>query len=222
MLSVCFTTTAKNTSVIAKPSTSQFIEKQIQSGNIEIFELGSEDFKKWKCGTREGTVSVTQKIVRTGKNALEFKVKIDRKTDGSGEVGRYPVGWPRIEINFPESSMDMSKYNYLSMWVMVDSDRNKKTKKYTHLALTISSWDKKAPRYLYKTELLGTIAEKKWLPILIPIKEIITKQGLSGKAVWENIKKIQIFLAESRYGHGNNVTFYIDDISLLKINKKHL
>lgn len=215
---------ASSPSVIAdtsskKKKTKQFFDEQIKKGNIEVFDLGSEKFKKWKSATKEGTTFVTRKNIRSGEKALKYKVKIDHKGDGGGEKSSYPIGWPRIEMFFPTNSMDMTRYDYLSMWIMVDSDRDEMADDYTHLALTISSWDKKAPRYLYKTELLGAVPQKTWLPILIPIKKIISKQGSSSKAFWKNIKKMGIFLAEGMYDHGIKLEFYLDDISLIRMKQ---
>ena len=202
-----------------KKKTDRFFDEQTKKGNIEIFDLGSEDFAGWKSVTKEGTTSVTQKIVRTGKNALEYKVKIDHKTDGGGEKGDYSIGWPRIKINFPMNTMDMTKYDYLSMWIMVDSDRNEVADDYTFLSYNIASWDKKAPRFLFNKELLGIVPQRTWLQALIPVKEMRAKHGYLNKELWENIRMMQIWLGESRYAHRDNLTFYIDDISLIRMKK---
>jgi hypothetical protein len=214
----------KSPSVIADASKKKspkdlFFEEQKKKGNLEIFDLGSEACGEWKSVTQEGTLGISETVFKSGKKSLEYKVTIDHKSDGGGEKGNYPVGWPRIRIDFPQKTMDLTKYDYFSMWIMVDSDRDEVADDYTFLAYNISSREKGAPRFLFKQELLGAVPQRVWLPVLIPVKEMMEQQGKLNKEIWQNISSMQIWLGESHYRHGDKLFFYIDDISLIKMKQ---
>ena len=207
-----------NTSKIKKKE-KDLLGKQARIGNVIIRDLGKEKFHRWKNITGEGKISISTKDVKHGKKAMVWRVKVDHATDGGGEKGAYPVGWPRIEINFSKNSLDMTRYDYLAMWIKIDSDRDEISDDYTYLAYTVSSWDTNAPRYLLKTEILGTVQQKVWLKIQLPIKQIIAKQAPKNKLFWRNIKRMEIFISENMYKHGTKLKFQFDDICLISLRQ---
>ena len=214
--------TVTSPSVIAVNSTLppevNFIAQQIQLGNVTALDLGSESLKNWQNVTGEGQLTLVDTPKKTGSKALKFQVTVDHATDGGNSSGPYLIGWPRIEYIFPQNTMDMTQYDYLQMWIRVDSNRDEVADDYTYLACTISSWDSSAPRFLLKQEILGSVAQKEWIEVLIPIKTIIKEQGTANENFWKNIMRIEIFISENMYKHGDVLEFVLDDISLIKFN----
>jgi glycosyl hydrolase family 123 len=193
------------------------VSREIERGNTIFLDIGNEDLKDWKSVSKEGALSMTTDHVKFGEKALKYKVKIDYKHDGGGEKGNYPIGWPRIAILFKNNTLDLTKYDYLSLWMWVDSDRDEVADDYTSMYLNISSWEEKAARFIFQTNILGDIEQREWIPINIPISSIIPKN--SSRSPYKNIQRIQIGISENKYADNTSLTFYLDRIAFIKMKK---
>jgi len=201
---------ANTTSQSAKDEMS-FIEKAVQTGNIETKDLG-DGFTSWSSGTKEGTVHVTEEAGRQGQKGLRWHVRVDHETDG-GEGGNYPVGWPRISRTFGSGELDMSRYDYLSFVVRVDSDRDEVADDSTPLGFVLTSH--KTTRQFFSTQRDLRDRQQTWIPIRLSIKNLMESVGL-GSDPWSDIARVQFYVSEGDFAHGTNLTFDISEVKLLR------
>lgn len=185
-----------------------------RADNLTTLFLGGKDYSKWRSVTKEGKTELLKNGGPNGGPALLYSVKIDHKGDGGGEKGKYPLGWPRIALDFKKEALDLTRYDYISMRIKVDSDRDEVADDYTFLKMNASSWVPGGARSIYDVELLGLIEQRKWISVNLPINNMV---GNADKKFWRNIRRMQIWLGESKYQHGDNLKFYIADIKLLKL-----
>jgi hypothetical protein len=191
----------------AKVETS-IIDKAMEAGNIQLKDLGG-DFAEWSNGTREGKIDIT---AAAGHKELCWKVRIDHKTDG-GEGGQYPVGWPRISRSFQEGELNFTDYDYLSLLTRVDSNRNEVADDSTRVGLSLRSNGN--PKRLYETRVDLGDRQRQWISLRFSLSELIDRAGV-GLDPWRSISNVQLFVAESDYAHGTDLTFQIKDIKLLR------
>jgi hypothetical protein len=191
----------------AKIETS-IINKALQAGNIQSMYLGG-DFAAWSNGTKEGAIEVTAVADR---KELCWRVRVDHKTDG-GEGGQYPVGWPRIARSFREGELDFSAYDYLSLLIRVDSNRDEVADDSTRLGLSLRSHS--TPQRLFETRVDLGDRQRQWIPLRFSLGELIDQAGV-GRDPWCSVSQVQLYVAESDYAHGTDLTFQVRDIKLLR------
>lgn len=201
-------------SVIVNTAPKNMLAEAFKADNFITLPLGGKDYSKWRSVTKEGKTELLKNGGPNGGPALLYSVKIDHKGDGGGEKGKYPIGWPRIVLDFKKESLDLSGYDYLSMRLKVDSDRDEVADDYTFLKMNASSWVPGGERSLYDVELLGIVEQRKWISVNLSINNL---SGNADKKFWRNIKRMQIWLGESKYPDGANLKFYIADINLIKL-----
>ncbi|MHC4326508.1 MAG: hypothetical protein ACYSWW_00120 [Planctomycetota bacterium] len=194
----------------AKTETS-IIDKAVAAGNIQSMDLGG-DFAAWANGTKEGTAKITDVASRKDMKELHWQVRVDHKTDG-GDGGKYPVGWPRIARSFREGELDFSAYDYLSLRIRVDSNRDEVADDSTRLGLSIRSHG--TPRCLFETRVDLGDRQRQWIPLRFSLGELIDRAGV-GRDPWRSVSNVQLFVAESDYAHGTDITFQVRDVKLLR------
>jgi len=113
----------KRTQSVSDDTDEDFIARAIAQGKLETKDLG-EDFSEWVNVTGEGKLSVKPAAGKDGKPGLRWQVTVDHKTDGGGEAGKYPIGWPRTYRPFHDPALDMASYDYLMFVMRFDSDRD--------------------------------------------------------------------------------------------------
>jgi hypothetical protein len=188
-----------------------FIEKAVQTGNVEIKDLG-DGFTSWSSGTKEGTVHVTEEAGHQGQKGLRWHILVDHENDG-GEGGNYPVGWPRISRTFGPGELDMNRYDYLSFIVRVDSDRDEVADDSTPLGFVLTSH--KATKQFFSTQRDLGDRQQIWIPIRFSVKDLMESVGL-GSDPWSDIARVQFYISESDFAHGTNLTFDIAEVKLLR------
>lgn len=181
----------------------------MEAGNIQWLDLG-EDFNAWSNGTKEGKIEIT---AAAGHKELRWQVHIDHKTDG-GEGDQYPVGWPRIARAFRDGGLDFTDYDYLSLLIRVDSNRDEIADDSTRVGLSLRS--NGTPKRLYGTRVDLGDRQRQWIPLRSSLSELIDQAG-AGLDPWRSISNVQLFVAESDYAHGTDLTFQIKDIKLLRL-----
>ena len=187
------------------------IDKALQTGNVQSIDLG-EDFKAWSNGTQEGAIEMTDAAGAEPKKILLWRVHVDHETDG-GEGGQYPVGWPRVARSFRAGELDLSDYDYLSLLVRVDSNRDEVADDSTRLGLSISSHGQ--PRRLFETRVDLGDRQRQWIPLQFSVRDLIDQAG-AGLAPWQSVSRLQLHIAESDYAHGTQLTFAVRDVKLLR------
>lgn len=157
---------------------------------------------EWKStGGKEGNASLDSETVKAGRHSLRFDIKIDHFNEGV-----YPVGWPSITHRF-EPPADWREYNGISFWVRVsDNTKDKKQNKIYILRLHLRNRGQNA------SGLSKIIINKvdQWQFFMIPI----TKNNIPMPL--DKVEHIQFFISESDYKNGDEITFYIDGITLFK------
>jgi glycosyl hydrolase family 123 len=191
--------------------TKNVIQDAIKANNLIIRDLGSEKFELWKTLTQEVTLSTTTEKAYIGSKSLKMTVKIDYLTDGGGEKGKYVIGWPRIYTRFTKNSLDLTKYNYLTFKVYIDSDRNEVEDDYTSAYWTISSHIKGGG--VPNQKILGQVPQRKWLTVTLDLNKIIGKN--SDTRGLKSINIMQFGINESDFIDKTKIIFYLDDISLI-------
>ena len=197
-----------NTSPRPAKTETSIIDKALKAGNIQSMDLG-RDFAAWSNGTKEGAIEVTAVADR---KELCWRVSVDHKTDG-GEGGQYPVGWPRIARTFREGELDFSAYDYLSLLIRVDSNRDEVADDSTRLGLSLRSHS--TPQRLFETRVDLGDSQRQWIPLRFSLGEVIDQAGV-GRDPWRSVSHVQLFVAESDYPHGTDLTFQVRDIKLLR------
>ena len=189
------------------------IDRALQAGNVQSLDLGG-DFSAWLNGTKEGRVEITDATDRAGKKALAWRIRIDHERDG-GEGGQYPIGWPRVARSFSERELDFSAYDYLSLLVRVDSNRDEVADDATRLGLSLSGH--REPRRLFETRVDLGDRQRQWIPLRFSIRELMDKAGV-GRDPWRSVARVQLFIAESDYAHGTDLSFQITELKLLRFS----
>ncbi len=187
------------------------VERARRAGNVQSMDLGG-DFTAWSNGTKEGAIE----ILRSGSSGngplLRWRVRVDHKTDG-GEGGKYPVGWPRIARSFPQGELDFTAYDYLSLLVRVDSNRDEVADDSTRLGLSLRSHN--TSQRLFETRVELGDRQRQWIPVRFSIRQLIEQAGV-GSDPWRSMARVQLFIAERDYAHGTELTFDIKRIELLR------
>ncbi len=195
------------------PATAEIplVERAAAQGNLEAKDLAA-DFSGWNNGTKEGTAEVTTDAGQDGSIGLRWQVTVDHERDG-GEGGQYPVGWPRVARVFDPDELDLSRYDYLEFLVRVDSDRDEVADDSTPLGLSISS-HQKTRQFFGTTRDLGD-RQRVWIPLQFSVQDMSAAAGL-GPEPWKTISRVQLFVSESDYKNGAQLTFDIAKVRLLR------
>lgn len=193
---------------------SSALEDARRKGLVEEVDLGDEDFSRWQNITMEGNLETTSGGAHRGDKAMKWTVHMDHSTDGeagSSGSGKYPKGWPRILLKLPEA-VDLGSYDYLSLWVKIDSDRDEVADDMSPLHLDIITASGK-----YQRRLLNEAEQRVWIPIVVPVSELIVLAGDSRNV--KELKSIQLWIPEGSYPDKSTVTFSIDEFALLRFKQ---
>lgn len=157
---------------------------------------------EWQSSGKEGKFSIDTETVKSGSNSLRFDVKVDHYNEGA-----YPVGWPSITNRF-QPPADWSGYNGIGFWVyLTDHTKNPGQDKQYILRIQIRNRGQNStglPKIILTTPC-------KWQFFTIPLTENNIPLPL------DKIEHIQFFISESDYKHNDEITFYIDGITLFNI-----
>jgi hypothetical protein len=109
--------------------------------------------------------------------------------------------------------LDFTAYDYLSLLIRVDSNRDEVADDSTRLGLSLRSHA--PPKRLFETRVDLGDRQRQWIPLRFSLSELIGQAGV-GLDPWRSISNVQLFVAESDYAHGTNLTFQVRDIKLLR------
>jgi len=200
-----------NTSPQPIRTETSIVDKALQAGVIQSTDIGG-DFAAWSNGTKEGTIEIATEADPKTPTALKWRVRVDHHTDG-GEGGQYPVGWPRIARSFREGELDLSVYDYLSLQIRVDSNRDEVADDSTRLGMSLRSHN--TPQRLWETRVDLGDRQRQWIPLRFSLRELIDQAG-HGLGPWRSVSNVQLFISESDYAHDTEISFQIRDVQLLR------
>ncbi len=180
--------------------------------NIDILDLGDEQFAEWKAHDAEANVSTITNAAHHGELGMRFEVNIDHEVDGSGAKGEYLMGWPRVRLDFPEGKVNLSEYDFLTFWIRINSNRDEVADDITKFGITFVDRDSGA-KYDKNIDLGGE--QGIWIPIRISLADYIQASNAAPQN-WRNLRFVHFYVSESWYAHGHKLVFDIDQISLVK------
>jgi len=177
-----------------RPASAQQIARD---GAMEKLVLdGGEDVSPWAAA--EATVTADPARVKHGTAAMHLSIPVDHH---AGEPN-YPIGWPRTYRDFQEPwQQDWSEFEFFSFWIYTATSRDALPPE--PLGLILYTPDK--PRQYSRT--LMELQKDEWVHIVIPLNEIPRH---------ENVTRMQLYIAESRYRDGDTLDFHVDDIALTR------
>lgn len=158
--------------------------------------VSADDAKTWSPA--ECTAAPSTARVKVGPSSWLWHVDVDYF---SGEA-KYPIGWPRIGHAIPAGELgDWSDWDFLHLWVYVDTSRDALPKGPAGLGLHTPD---RANAY---NRPLAELKKDQWVELNLPISEI-PRHG--------DVRNIQFHLAEANYRHGDRVDFYLNDLALTR------
>lgn len=190
-----------NTSPRSEKAQEDVVAEGLKKGMLASVDI-TGDKNDWVNSSQEG------KLSESPDGAFRWTVNVNHKLDKNGKKGKYVIGWPLIRQKF-YPRLDMTKYDYLTFRMKVDSNRDEVSDDTTPIGLTIQS-----NKFYEKTYDLGG-RQRVWVDLRLPIKDLIDQVD-QGKKPWRKIGMIQIFIAERKYAHGTKLQFDIGKINLLK------
>lgn len=172
-------------------------EEVSRQGALEKIPLVSaRDPKTW--APAECTAEPSTMRVKEGASSWRWHVDVDHT---SGEA-KYPVGWPRIGHAIAEGSLrDWSAWDFLHLWVYVETSRDALPKEPAGLGLHTPD---RAGAF---NRALTQLRKDQWVEMNFPISQIPRNH---------DVRNIQFHVAEANYQHGDRLDFYLNDLALTR------
>jgi len=197
---------------VSKPDALALAEK---AGLVESRDLGGDAYSEWKAVNTEVATQLIPSEGAPSHPLLRMTVKVDYKTDGGGENGKYPIGWPRIRREFAPEAMGLSDCDFLLFHVRVDSDRDEVADDSTPFIVAVQSHVDGV-----KIDIPLDLGDRQrvWLPMRIPIRDLILRSGRDA-SMWRTLKALQFVVSESHYRDGTRLQFDLDQVRLVKLTQ---
>lgn len=149
----------------------------------------------------EVSLSLENKIVKEGENALRFAVAVNHRIAGKGGE-KWLVGWPMIHLDL-KPVQDWSAYDYLTFWVYVDTDAPNAR---ITLNCGIANGNTKPKNEWLKLRPPQT-ERGQWKEVCLPLEEF----GIGKR---DGVGRIAFHIYEGDYQDGDKINFIIDNIRI--------
>ena len=164
-----------------------------------------EDYKAYEmwsvAGGPEAAVLHSSDVRRSGDYSVRFRVKVDYQTAGNPE---YPQGWLFLNWAFAQAQ-DWSAYGGLEFFVFVPAAQPMRG-----VVLKYGIQTRDAPGHvLWKNISPETLQPGGWTRVVLPFR------GLNVRGSLREVTHVRFYVAESWYQDGDELSFYLDDFSLL-------
>ena len=168
------------------------------SGFKKRIQLSKNDFEQWKYNS-EDVVST----IRKTNGVVTIKMKMDTSNG---------VGWPQLSLNFKNKGLDISKYDFFSVYLKVNSNRDEAADDTTPIALICKSNNNiQSSKYFTKiTE------EGKWVHKLLPMDDILGSLPLTAQ---KEIICVKLCTSESFYPKGTDLVLEFKDPEFIMFTK---
>ncbi|MCF7838534.1 MAG: hypothetical protein K9N49_07870 [Candidatus Marinimicrobia bacterium] len=196
------------------PSASEadIISRQTARGNVESFELlGADSFDEWSVAAGLIEQQLLDPMDSVPAGLVSLRIRIDYEND-DGDDGN-PVGWPRILRAFGRQGMNWQFYDYLSLELWIDSDRDEVADDFSPLFLNVQAPGGK----LASVDIVDRIMQRRWTRVLISMRALMeaSEQGADLSA-WRQVKAIQVGLREKDYPDGAEIEVRFREARLLR------
>lgn len=146
----------------------------------------------------ECTVEPSTAHVKTAGTSWRWHVSVDHF---AGEA-KYPIGWPRTGHAIAAGPLrDWSGWDYLRMWIYTETSRAALPREVAGIGLHTPGKSDGFNRPL------NELRKSEWVEIQIPLSQIPRHH---------DVRHLQFHIAESNYQHGDQIDFYLNDVSLLR------
>ncbi len=129
--------------------------------------------------------------------AMRFHIDVNHET-GQPE---YPIGWPRTYTAVPEDHRDWREWDFIDFWLYAETSRESLPD--TPLGFIVRSPDR--PNSFNAT--LDEAKKGEWVHFRFPTSDMPNPAECT---------RVQYFIAEANYNHGDVLDFWIDDLALLR------
>jgi len=182
------------TAVLAQPP----VREPVREGPLERLMLDDgldTDATLW--APAEAVLTVDPKHAKHGDTSLRLHIDVNWET---GEKN-YPIGWPRMYRDWPQTPQDWSRYDYLDFSIFTESSRPKLPD--NPLGLIVKG--EKGRKVI--TRELSELRPGEWTDFRLPLAGVPDLPTMTG---------FGFYISESNYKHGDVLDFWIDNISLVR------
>lgn len=205
--------TAEKETADAADEQACIIREQIKIGNVQRLALDENSYTAWKAIDKEASLAVDNEMKLNGKGSLRMNIEIDHYLDGEGKKGPYVVGWPRAFREYPRPGVDLAGYEFFSMWLRVESNRNEVANDRTPFYISLRSY---LPMQIKDYTMTGELEEWQWHFLLVPMANIM---GNTSPDAFKTIRYVQLGISENFFAHGDKLSFYMNDMAFIKLKK---
>lgn len=164
-----------------------------------------EDYKAYEmwsvAGGPEAAVLHSSDVHRSGEYSVRFRVKVDYQTAGNT---KYPQGWLFLNWTF-DQAQDWSAYAGLEFFIFVPADHPMRGTVLKHGIQTKGA----SSQVLWKSISPESLQPNGWTRVVIPFR------GLNVRGSLREVMQVRFYVAESWYQDGDELSFYLDDFSLV-------
>jgi len=172
-----------------------FAFAQAQEPRMEAMVIADGDSgSQWDAA--EATMEPDGTHAREGR-AMHFHIDVNHET---GQPD-YPIGWPRTNTGVPAEYQDWRRWDFVDFWLYSDTSREELPS--TPLGFIVRSPDR--PNSFSTT--LSDARKGEWTHFRFPTSDMPNPAECT---------RVQFFISESNYNHGDTVDFWIDDLALLR------
>lgn len=162
---------------------------------MEAFVIADGDSgSEWSPA--EATMEPDDTHSREG-SAMRFHIDVNHET---GQPD-YPIGWPRTHVGVPAEQQDWREWDFVDFWLYAETSRESLPN--TPLGFIVRSPDR--PNSFNTT--LGEANKGEWVHFRFPTSNMPNPAECT---------RIQFYISESNYDHGDVLDFWIDDLALLR------
>ncbi len=188
------------------PSASDFgarCEAEKKRGNLKTRPI---PFDQWRACESEA------KLSSPAPGVIRMRIVVDSKHDGTGNHGKYLLGWPRMRTRFGGIPVDFNDYDFLTFRLKVSSNRDGETAIRWPMYMTLASAANKIRSRGFT--LFNRVEPGEWKTYVFPLDELrkYFKQTEKG---FSQVSLIQFGISEHAYRHGDDLTFDFADIALV-------
>lgn len=154
--------------------------------------FAADSASEWSCD--ESTMDA---FVSDEASVLRWRINVDYD---AGEA-KYPIGWPRAVAETPETHQNWQNWDFVQFSIKTQASRAPLPPEPAGLIL----FDAEGKRT--HTYPLTDAKLNEWVPFKIPTADLPSS---------DSVGRIQFYISESNYAHGDSLTFFIDHFSLVR------